>query len=172
MIIFDASIIVCKLLLPRYVQLTEFFIVLSLLFDQLPTILDLSLLEGLLSTLLVELSLPVLLALLKITESLGLPLLLFLETSDLSSLCFLTLLLVTLMLRNLVIKSFLGRASGLLLLQSGSVGQTDFLLHYLHTLLLGCEGLCVLPSNLLNVGKQLCLFLLELFLFLGTDFLA
>lgn len=97
-------------------QLFQFVIVPLLLLNLELAVLVLSLLICALCTSLVKLSLPILLALLKITQPLCFPLLLLLKASIFSGLSLFTLLLLALMLGDFVVKGFLSHTGGCLLL--------------------------------------------------------
>ena len=132
-------------------------------------VLDLSLLISTLCTCLVELSLPILLALLKLAEPLSLPLLLFPQASSLTSSCFFTHQLLTLVLGNFIIKGLLCLASSLLLLLLGSIRKRDLLSHDPYTLSLSRCSYCFFFSHFFDVSGELGLLLLESFLLLKAE---
>lgn len=106
-------------------QLPHLFIA-SLLFRDLgKAVIGFGFLVGTLRTALVELSLAVLLTLLKLTKTLSFLLFLLLNAQSLPDLGLFSLLPLTLMRSNLVIKPFLSGASSILLPQGGIISESD-----------------------------------------------
>ena len=144
-------------------------VVVPLLFGNLCTsVIDFGLLVGTLSAGLVDLSLTVLRALLQLTKALRFLLFLLLHSESFSHLRLFSLLLLALMLGNFLIKSSLSGTSSFFLLQRGSIGDSNLLLHRPDPVTLGLRGGCFFPLDFLDVCKKLCLFLLANLLILHS----
>ena len=119
------SIVVSKLLLSSLMELPHLNVVFLFLDDLSATVIDLCLLVGPLSTSLVELSLSVLLTLLKFTKTLRFLFFLFLYSDCFSNFGLFSLVLLTLVLSNLFIEGLLSRTSSLFLLKRSGIGNSD-----------------------------------------------
>ena len=158
--ILNAGIVVCKLLLTRYMEFVELLFMSLLLCLFVGLVLELSLLVVFLGTDLVKLGLTVLGTLLELSEALSLLLLFFLNAEGFSDLSLFSILLGLLVSSDLHVNFFLGLLGSILLFEGSSVGELDLLLHDLHALLLGCKCISILLLDLFDVCKELGLLLL------------
>ena len=129
---------------------------LGLLFSLLGPELELGLFKGLLGTNLIDSSLAILGSLLHFPQALHFALFLFLNPLLFACIGFLTLHLLTIVLRNLLINFSLGLASRNFLLFRILIGNPNFFVHDLELFPLGGKFFSIFSFDLLNVGEELC----------------
>ena len=128
----------------------------GLLFSLLGPELELSLFKGLLGTNLIDSSLAILGSLLHLSQALYFALFLFLNSLKFACIGFLTLHLLTIVLRNLLISLSFGLASRNFLLFKILIGNPDFFVHDLELFPLGGKFFSIFSFDLFNVGEELC----------------